>query len=105
MLISPDGRFVVSHLGWIDKSSLWTYDVLKDSVSLLSLGDARYLSIYPCKDQNQFAVLHHSDGRLIRLTVHSFDNPVSTLCTIEHSSGSSRVEGEVGILQNAPQYY
>jgi len=105
MLISPDRRLVVSHLGWVDKSSLWAYDVLKDSVSSLSLGDARYLSLFSCKTEHQFAVLHHSDGSLIRLTVHSFDNPVPPLCTIEYSSRGSRVEGDASALQNAPQYY
>src|SRR5690349_14683345 len=105
MLISPDHRFVVSHLGWVDKSSLWTYDVVKDSINLASLGNAKYLSLYPCKDPNQFAVLHHFDGRLIRLTIHTFDNPAVPLCAVEHSSGESRVEGNVDVLQNAPRFY
>jgi hypothetical protein len=105
MLISPDCRFVVSHLGWVDKSSLWTYDVVKDSINLASLGNAKYLSLYPCKDPNQFAVLHHFDGRLIRLTLHTFDNPAAPLCAIEHSSGESRVEGNVDVLQNVPRFY
>lgn len=105
MLISPDYRFVVSHLGWVDKSSLWTYDVVKDSINLVPLGNARFLSLFPCKDINQFAVLHHFDGRLIRLTLHTFDNPAVPLCTIEHSAGISRVDGDQNALENAPRFY
>jgi len=105
MLISPDSRLVVSHLGWVDKASLWTYDVVKDSINSVPLGNAKYLSLYPCTDTNQFAVLHHFDGRLIRLTVHTFDNPAVPLCTIEHSSGGSRVDGNQTVLQNAPRFY
>jgi hypothetical protein len=105
MLISPDSRLVISHLGWIDKSALWTYDVVKDSVNLVPVGNAKYLTLYSCKDKNQFAVFHHSDDTLIRLTVHSFDNPAIPLCTIEHSEGKTQVRGEFEVLQNAPSYY
>jgi len=105
MLISPDRHFIVSHLGWADKSSLWTYDAIKDSTELVPLGNARYLSLFPCQDPNQFAVLHHFDGRLIRLTVHTFNHPALPLCTIEYSSGESRLEGNPDVLQNAPRFY
>ena len=105
MLISPDHRFIVSHLGWVDTSSLWTYDVVKDSINLVPVGNAKYLSLFPCKDKNQFAVFHHSDGALIRLTVHGFDNPAIALCTIEHSVGESRLEGDATVLKNAPRFY
>jgi hypothetical protein len=105
MFISPDSRLVVSHLGWVDKSSLWTYDVVKDKVNLISLGNAKYLTLYNCKDSNQFAVLHHSDSELIRLTIHTFDNPNVPLCAIEYSAGKSLIKGDVSVLQNAPRYY
>lgn len=105
MFISPDSRLVISHLGWVDKSALWTYDVVKDSVNLVPVGNAKYLTLYSCKDKNQFAVFHHSDGALLRLTVHSFDNPATPICTIEHSEGKTKVQGELEVLRNAPHYY
>lgn len=105
MFISPDSRLIVSHLGWVDKSALWTYDVVKDSTNSVPVGNAKYLTLYSCKDKNQFAVFHHSDGASIRLTVHSFDNPATPLCTIEHSEGKTQVQGDLEILQNAPRYY
>ncbi len=105
MLISPDHKAVVSHLGWVDKSSLWVYDMAKDNASLIPLGNAKYLTLYPCKNPNQFAALHHSDGALIRITVHTFENPAIPLCTIEHSGDKTQVEGNVSALQNAPRYY
>jgi hypothetical protein len=105
MLISPDHRFVISHLGWVDKSSLWIYDVIKDSINLVPVGNAKYLSMFPCKDKNLFAVFHHSDGALIRLTIHSFDNPANPLCTIEQLEGKSKVEGDLATLNNAPRFY
>ena len=105
MLSSPDRILVVSNIGWADKSSLWTYDVVKDSVNLIPLGFAKYLSLYPCKDPNQFAVLHHSEDAYIRLSVHAFDNPAVPICTIGFEKGNTRVEGDTGVLQNAPGYY
>jgi len=105
MLISPDYKLVISHLGWVDKSSLWTYDVVKKRVNLISLGNAKYLTLYTCKDPNQFAVFHHSDSELIRITIHTFEIPSVPLCAIEYSAGKSRVEGDVSVLQYAPRYY
>jgi hypothetical protein len=105
MFISPDSRLVISHLGWVDKFALWTYDVVNDNVNLVSVGNAKWLTLYSCKDKNQFAVFHHSDGALIRLTVHSFDNPANPLCTIERSGEKTQVQGDFEVLQNAPRYY
>lgn len=105
MLISPDSHLVISHLGWVDKSSLWTYDVVKDSVNFVPLGNAKFLTLHPCKDKNQFALFHHSNGALIRLTIHSFDNPTNPLCSIEYSRGKTQVQGNTEVLQNAPRYY
>lgn len=105
MFISPDSRFIISHLGWVDKSALWIYDVVNDTVNLVPVGSTKYLSLYSCKDKNQFAVFHHSDGTLIRLTVHSFDNPANPLCTIERSGEKTQVQGDFEVLKNAPRYY
>lgn len=105
MFISPDSRLIVSHLGWVDKSALWTYDVVKDGVNLVPVGNAKYLTLYSSKDKNQFSVFHHSDGPLLRLTVHSFDNPATPICKIEHSEGKTQVQGELEVLRNAPHYY
>jgi hypothetical protein len=105
MFISPDSRLVISHLGWVDKSALWTYDVDKDCVNLVPMGNAKYLTLYSCKDKNQFAVFHHSDGALLRLSVHSFDNPATPICTIEHLEGKTQVQGKLEVLRNAPHYY
>lgn len=106
MFISPDSRLIISHLGWVDKSALWTYDMVNDNVNLVPMGNAKYLTLYSCKGKNQFAVFHHSDDTLIRLTVHSFDNPANPLCTIERRSGEkTQVQGDFEVLQNAPRYY
>lgn len=105
MFISPDSRLIVSHLGWVDKSALWTYDVVKDNINLTPVGNAKYLSLYLCKGKNQFAVFHHSDGALIRITVHSFDNLANPLCTIERTGEKTQVQGDIEVLQNAPRYY
>lgn len=105
MFISPDSRLIISHLGWVDKSALWIYDVVKDSTNSVPVGNAKYLTLYLCKDKNQFAVFHHSDSASIRLTVHSFDNPATPLCTIEHSEGKTQVQGDLEVFQSAPRYY
>ncbi len=105
MLVSPDHRLVVSNLGWVDKAAIWTYDVANDQEALIPLGDAKYLSLFPCKDPSLFAALHHYDGSTIRLTVHSFQDPVAALCTAERSGLTSTVQGDASILENAPTYY
>jgi hypothetical protein len=105
MLISPNRKLVISHLGWVDKSSLWVYDVVKESVHLMSVGDAKYLSLYPCRDENKFVILHHFDGKLIRLSIHTFDNPALHLCTVEHSVEKTQIVGDVSFFQTAPRFY
>jgi hypothetical protein len=105
MLISPDRRLIISNLGWADKGALWTYDTVNDRVDLLPVGDAKYLSLFPCLDPTQFALLHHYDGRTIRLTVHSFEHPAAPLCSIERIASLSWVQGDVTVLKNAPHYY
>ena len=105
MLISPDRRFVVSHLGWVDKASLWVYDVEKDRVNLVPAGNAKYLSLYPCRDEHQFLVFHHFDGKLIRLTIHTFANPAIPVCTVERSAETSQFTGDVSALQTAPRFF
>ena len=105
MLISPDRRLVISNLGWADRGALWTYDTRADRVDLLAVGDAKFLSLFPCVNQAYFALLHHYDGRNIRLTVHSFEHPAVPLCAIERIASLSWVQGDVAVLKNAPHYY
>ena len=105
MLLSPDRKIIISHLGWVDHSSLWMYNVAKDSVHSVSVGNARYLSLYPCKDENRFLVFHHFDGKLIRFTIHTFDNPALALCTVEHSAENSQIVGDANALQRAPRFF
>lgn len=105
MLISPEHRFVISNLGWVDKAAIWIYDAVNDRESVLPLGDARYLSLFQCNAPDQFAVLHHYDGAQIRLSIHSFDKPSAPLCAIERTAGGSTVRGDLAALDRAPRYY
>ncbi len=102
---SPDHRFVISNLGWVDKSAIWIYDALNDRETVLPLGDARYLSLFRCNVPDQFAVLHHYDGASIRLSIHSFDRPSTPLCMIERTLKGSTVRGDLAALEEAPRYY
>lgn len=105
MFLSPDSRLIVSHLGWVEPSALWTYDVVKEEIHVVPVGNAKYLTLFPCKDKNQIAALHHSDGRQLRLTIHSFDDPGNPLCTVEHSRDRTQVQGDAAVLSQAPRYY
>ena len=105
MLISPDRRMLVSNLGWADKGGLWTYDAARDSVSSVPLGDAKYLSLFECRDPANFAVLHHYDSTKIRLSVHFFEDPAATLCSLERNGDASILQGDAAALQGAPTYY
>ena len=105
MLVSPDRRIIVSNLGWVDKGSLWTYGTATDQVTSLPLGDAKYLSLFPCKDAGRFAVLHHYDGVSIRLSVHAFENTAAPLCTVEREGNISTANGDLAALDGAPRYY
>src|SRR5215510_9148362 len=105
MFTSPDSRIIISHLGWVDKSALWVYDVVKDSVNVVTVGNAKYLTLYSCKENNQFAVFHHSNGAQLRITIHPFDNPIMPLCTMERLGEKTQVQGDIEVLQNAPLYY
>ncbi len=105
MLTSPDRRIVISNLGWVDKSALWTYDAEADHEQAIQIGDAKYLTLFPCKVPGQFAILHHYDGSRIRLSIHSFKNPAIRLASIERAGTVSSVEGDEKVLRNARRYY
>ncbi len=105
MLISPDGHIVVSNLGWVDKSALWIYDAAQDHAVSTPIGDAKYLSLFPCQDPAQFAVLHHYDGSTIRLTVHAYEEPARPLCDIVRTGAVSSFSGDLSVLKDAPRYY
>ena len=105
MLVSPESRTLVAHLGWVDHSSLWVYDVQSDTVRLAQVGDARYLTLHESRDAGRFVVMHHTDGKQVRLTVHGFDDPVTPLCSLELSAKESRLNGDAAALETAPRYY
>ena len=105
MLISPDHRLVVSNLGWIDKSTLWTYDAAEDRESSILLGNANYLSLFACKDPGLFVVLHHYDGATVGFSVHSFQDPSLALCTLERTGPASSLQGDSSAFASAPRYY
>ena len=105
MIISPDSRFIVSHLGWVDKSALWIYDVNHDDVKLIPVSNAKYLSLHLCNDPDQFVVFHHSDDSHILLTAHSFKNPSVPICSVSYTNDKTFVQGNLDVFRGSPRYY
>ena len=105
MIQSSDYRFTVSNLGWVDGATLWVYDSERDRSQSAPLGDAKYLSLYSCKNPAFFSVLHHFEGPRIRLSIHDFRDPSRDLCSVERLPGGSIFDGNIELFQHAPRYY
>ncbi|MFN8037191.1 MAG: hypothetical protein U0V73_14785 [Acidimicrobiia bacterium] len=104
MLLSPDGRRVLSHAGWADEYRwLWSYDVeagreerlheFTNGFRMRSSADGRHLLIVESlEDQSH------------RCTVRSVDRPLDVLATAVHREERWSFDGEADLLSSVPRY-
>lgn len=94
MLMSADQSVVVSSLGWVDRNSLWLYCRERGTVRSVRLGHGSYITL--CAGTvGHFAAVHHSDGGIVEVTVHSIHRADDVLARVlsQKAAARSRVTG------------
>ena len=104
MITSPDGKTIVSSLGWIDGGSLWQIEASKKKMSCIQLSGARYLSLH-CGRNGHFSVVHHFESDHLEISVHRFDNVDKIVSRLLIDRSNSRIEGTSEVWRNVPRYY
>lgn len=104
MIIDTTESRIVSSLGWIDKSALWTYDVASGRTHNITISDAAYVSLHPGQ-RDMFACVHHSTNRLPALSAHMITSPGQTLSRISVDDERGVIEGDATVWQYLPAAY
>lgn len=74
MIVNNFETHIVSHMGWVDRNSILLYDMRKELSQKISLGNAKYLSIYSVGN-DEFVAVHHYDSDYLELSIHKISNP------------------------------
>ena len=94
MITDPACSVAVSCLGWVDHGALWTLSSDTVTPEVIRLGDAQWLSLHPgSPDQTVFAVMHHFDGSLLRITGHSYAEPATVLASVDVRGWTASMTG------------
>ena len=105
MIASGDQRVLISSMGWVDRDSLWVFDVPSGKEIRMPLKTgARYLSLHCCHP-SYFAVVHHFDGSRFEVTIHGFGDPGRMAARGSFQIDSSSLQGESDLWQFVPRLY
>lgn len=94
MITSPGDNSALSNLGWIDRGSIWQYEVGTRSSCTHKAGDASYLRLALSADSDIFTALHGLDGRCA-ITLHRWDSVPDSVVRIDIDDWAPRVTGEL----------
>ena len=104
MISDSTEKYVISSLGWADKSSLWVLNTDSETIDQVRLSDANYLSLHPGKE-NHFSVVHHFDNNRLEISAHSASTPERPLANITLTDSEQRFEGENGVWEHLQKAY
>lgn len=104
MITDITEKYVISSLGWADKSSLWVLNTDSEKVEQIRLNDAKYFSLHPGKE-NHFAVVHHFDNPRLEISAHSASAPALPLAHITITDSEQRFEGESSVWKHLQKAY
>lgn len=104
MISNQDRSVLISSMGWVDKGSLWCYDVKRSRQESLELSEAKYLTLHLGKD-DYFAVVHHFDGSRLEITAHCLSDPKKVLSKIVILSDKFWFDGDCLIWEKLPTAY
>jgi len=104
MIVDSSESHLVSSLGWIDKSKLWTYEVASGRESYITVGDADYLSLLPGR-QDLFACVQQTTCRWPEISAHSISSPRGALARIIVEDDAGVFVGDTTVWQELPSAY
>lgn len=94
MITDPACSVAVSCLAWVDHGALWTLRSDSLTPDEIRLGDAQWLSLHPgLSNQTVFAVVHHLDGSLLRITAHTYAEPAKVVASVEVPGWTASMTG------------
>lgn len=104
MICDENERKLISSLGWVEKGSLWIFDIESGEIEIFKLSEANYLSLHRGKD-NVFSVVHHFDDSHVEITAHSASNPKSVISKIFLGDSNYAYSGDIQVWKNVPRSY
>lgn len=104
MITDITEKYVISSLGWTDKSSLWVLNTESEEVERVRLSDSTYLSIHVGREDH-FSAVHHFDHKRLKISAHSTSAPKQTLASISLSDTEQRFEGECSVWEHLQKAY
>jgi hypothetical protein len=104
MIVNNEESVLVSSLGWVDKSSIWVFDVCSEDIEQFQLSDAKHLSIHLGKE-DLFSVVHHYEANKLEMSAHSFAEPASPLSKFTIEDGKKSFDGKLDIWNKLPKAY
>jgi len=104
MIRDTNGKYLISSLGWVDKGSIWVFENQTESVRIVPLSDATYLTLHRGK-QNLFSVGHHSEKDRFQITVHSATNPGEVISQVFIDGGRFSFHGDLNVWTKVPKAY
>jgi len=108
VIASPDGRVVISSMGWVEGDALWRFDVAEGVVSTIPLeSGAQYATLHGGGGGGgeRFAVSHHFDGRRFEVSVRALARPDVVLARASAGAGGTRLEGNPEAWTGVPRLY
>lgn len=104
MLLDGSQATVISHLGWVDRAGVWTFDLRTERETTVALGEAKYLSLHAGRD-GHIAVVHHNDNARVEIAVHRFEDIASPLARAVIEAGESLLSGDPAAWAHVQAYY
>ena len=104
MIVDAAETILVSHLGWVDHSSVWLCETATGEVRSARLSDAQYLSLHAGRD-DWFAAVHHFGGRRLEFSAHRTTAPEQAIARISIEDGAVALEGDSSVWEHLPRHY
>lgn len=104
MIRDPQERTLISSMGWVDRGSLWCFDIGSGKEHKHEIGDAKYLTLH-AGTGGLFAAVHHFEGERLEITAHSFTRPEVALARCLIAAERRRIEGDMSVWNSLPRNY
>ncbi len=104
MIRDVNEKNLISSLGWVEKGSLWIFDIENESVEAVKISEASYLSLNQGK-QNLFSVEHHFEDNHLEITAHSASKPAEVLSKIVVYDEKYSFSGNPIVWNELPKSY
>lgn len=95
MIYDPLTRVLIDNQGWIDRGSLWLFDVSSKGERLLTVDGAAYLTIRAGLD-GLFRVTHHNSPDQ-SISIRHVSEPQSVLASVSLASARNRFCGDTNL--------